>query len=487
MINNEKQSKNRETKMQKSVKSVVLVCPKLPLDKIPENIRKYYQEESGEPPFNLMYPAAMLDKEGIKVAIIDNTLLKLNSEKLSELILSKNPCLVGFSLMSPNFLEAKENIDILRIKINVPIVCGGPLCTIDPKKVINEKNIDFVIRGEGEFSLLKLYKAYFGNKNFKNISGLVYKSKEKIVFGPESEIIKDLDSLPFPDRHIINLNDYMRGKTNYVPVEPTDYIMTSRGCPFNCSFCASVVLCNRRYRYRSTKSVIAEMEMLKQKYGTKGLHFREDNFTANRSRVMDLCNEMIKRRLGLKWQCESRVDLLDEELVKKMAEAGCTGMWFGIESGSQKILDLMNKQITLEQVYSAVNLCKKYNMKIGASFIVGYPGETKADINKTFELAKRLKLDTVFFNQFRGFPGSRIYDKIIKDHLYNEKWADILFIKTSEFDSKEIYDLVEWFNSYFRMKRTFLVLKRAKFKEVPFLIKKGIRTLLNIFTKKTLK
>jgi len=470
--------------MIKTVKSVVLVCPKLPIEKIPENVRKYYQEESGEPPFNLMSLAAVLEKEGIKVVIIDNTRLKLNSEKLSKLILSKNPSMIGFSLMSPNFLEAKENIDFLRTKINVPIVCGGPLCTIDPKKVI-EENVDFVIRGEGEFSLLKLYKAYFGNKNFKNIKGLVYKLKGKVVFGPEPESIKDLDSLPYPARNLINLNDYMRNKTNYVPVEPTDYIMTSRGCPFDCNFCASVILCNRRYRYRGTQSVIAEMEMLKQKYGTKGLHFREDNFTASRARVIDLCNEMIKRKLGLKWQCESRVDLLDEELVKKMAEAGCTGMWFGIESGSQKILDLMNKKITLKQVDYAVNLCKKYKMKIGASFIVGYPGENKADIKKTFELAKRLKLDTVFFNQFRGFPGSNIYNKIVKDHLYSEKWGDILFVKTSEFDPKDVYEMVEWFNSYFRMRRAFLVLRRAKLKEVPSLVKKGVIILFKMFTKKT--
>lgn len=470
--------------MIKSTKTVVLVCPKLPLDKIPEKIRKYYQEEAGEPPFNLMYPAAILDQRGIKVSIIDNTLLKLDSQKLVELIISKNPCLVGFSLMSPNFLEAKENIDILKTKLNVPIVCGGPLCTIDANKVIAEKNIDFVVRGEGEFALLELYLAYFSSKRFKKIRGLVFKSRGKVAYGPGPEDIKDLDSLPFPARHLINLNDYMRGRTNYVPTEPTDYIMTSRGCPYDCSFCASVILCHRKYRYRSTKSVIEEMEMLMKTYGTKGLHFREDNFTANRQRVIILCDEMIKRNLGLKWQCESRVDLLDEELVKKMAQAGCTGMWFGIESGSQKILDSMKKNITIEQMYRAVNLCRKYKMKVGASFIVGYPGETKEDIRKTFELAKKLKFDTSFFNHFRGFPGSSVYEQIKKEKLYSSQWADILFIKTPEFDVEEIYDMVEWFNSYFRMKRVLLILKRANLKDYPNLIIKGVRVLQDLLTKK---
>lgn len=202
----------------------------------------------------------------------------------------------------------------------------------------------------------------------------------------------------------------------------------------------------RQYRYFSASWVLEEIEQLVYTYGAKGIYFREDNFTVNPKRVFEICNGILERKLDIRWVCESRVDLISYSLLNKMRQAGCETIWFGIESGSQRILDYLNKGITIEQVERAVQLCRKAGIKIGASFMIGIPGETIREMKMTLELAKKLKPDYCWFNVFVGLPNSPLYEEIIRKGQFSHVDDNYLvYVKTEEFD----YDLMKKIQAQF--------------------------------------
>lgn len=429
-----------------------------------------------EPPLGLLYLAAVLEKNGIEVEIIDNFILKLPSEKLIKKIIDKTPSIVGFSSFSHTYPAAKKNMeDLKKMSPKIPIIFGGPHATLYYSEIIKQPFIDIVVRGEGEYTLLELVKTLSLNKNLKNVRGITFKNNNKIIHNPERPFIKNLDELPFPARDLVNLNQYLREKTNYIDTEPVDFISSSRGCPFGCAFCSSKIIWKKNYRCRSAKNVVDEIEFMIENYGTKGLYFREDNFTIIKKRVIDLCNEIKKRKLNIKWQCESRVDLISKDLIEEMKSAGCQGIWFGIESGSQKILDYLKKGTALKQAEKTIKLCEQYGIKVGASFMIGLPNETKEDIKKSFDFAKKLNADTTWFNQFTGIPKSEIYDEIKMNGNYKYEWEKLLIADFPELSYEEIKKITNLINRYFLFRRLPIILKRQKFSNLPMFFSKIIK------------
>ncbi len=376
-----------------------------------------------------MYLAAVVEKEGYNVKIIDDYLEKLNQIKLSKRILQYKPDIVGISIACTNFYEGLRAAKLVKTITNAFVVIGGPHATIRAKSFIEYPEVDAVVLGEGEYTLLEIIKRLETNKSLEGCKGCYCKIDGKVIYNDLRERINDIDSLPLPARHLIKYRSYPRTYSFGQIKKPVDTVSTSRGCPYNCTFCSSRVIWGPLYRYRSPENVVDEIELLVKNFGTRGIYFREDNFTLNKKRVISLCDELIRRNIKIEWECSSRVDLVDKDLLKKMGEAGCKFIWYGFESGSPKTLNIISKGITIEKSRRAVKLTKEAGISIGGSFMIGIPGETKEDVIKTYNFIKELALSQVSLAHFLGVPDCQLYREIIKNKWYDSCDGEFFFVK----------------------------------------------------------
>ncbi len=277
------------------------------------------------------------------------------------------------------------------------ILVGGPHTTVSLHTIPDF--VDYVVQGEGELAIVDI------------VAGKV---KERVVKYPR---IKDLDELPMPAwDYFVNMPYEWGGE--FFPEQPVFSMNTSRGCPFSCQFCSVKSIWGKRYTHFSAERIIDDIEYLMKTYGAKGIYFREDNFTLNRKRLKKFCNLILKRGIKISWACETRVNTLDQGTVELMAKAGACGFYFGVESGSQKMLDLLKKGIKVEETRKAFRLCHQYGIKTAASIVVGVPNETEADLKKTVALVEEIKPTITWFNVFVGIPNSDLYAYTLENKLY---------------------------------------------------------------------
>jgi len=365
-------------------------------------------------PFNLAYLAGYLrDKIDCQIRILDTEVLALDYEGIKEEIgKGGKPDVIGITCPSPTIKHVFRISEMVKrdLGFNSVIVTGGTHPTILPKEMLKNPFVDFAVIGEGEITFYELVKAIKeGRTNFENINGIYYKRGEQILSTPSREFITDLDSIPFPARDLFNLKLHYSPPTKAVSSELSSPIFTSRGCAFDCIHCVSKSIWKRKVRYRSVENVVAEIEECVNKYNIKELNIFDENFTLNKSRCLDICQRIIEQKLPIVWVCSSRTDTIDDELASIMAKAGCKKVSFGLESGSQKILDLMRKQNTVEQGRKAVAIIRKYGIQAHASFMLGNIGETKKTIRETINYAKSLDLDIATFFITCPVPGSDLY------------------------------------------------------------------------------
>ena len=374
------------------------------------------------PPLGLAYLAAMLEKEGHEVDIIDAQALKLSISQIKKEIEERQPDLLGVTSVTPTIYEALELIKITKsVSPYTFTVLGGPHVSFLPIKTLEEcPQLDAVCIGEGEETVVDLAKTVECGGNLSNVRGIAYRSEGGIVKNPPRPLISDLDSLPFPARHLLPMNKYtILGKKSVI-----GHLMTSRGCPFNCIFCSSSLLFGKKFRGRSPENVVDEMEHVISEYKARTIEFADDEFTLNRKRVEGICYEIRKRGLDVFWACSSRVDTISKDLLKKMKRAGCFLIYYGIESGSQRILNFIRKGITIDKVIRAIKWTKEVGIKTLGSFIIGFPGETEEDIKKTISLAKKLRLDYAQFAIATPYPGTELYDLAKREGmLETEDWS----------------------------------------------------------------
>jgi anaerobic magnesium-protoporphyrin IX monomethyl ester cyclase len=393
------------------------------------------------PPMGLMYIAAVLEESGNKVKIIDALLEKLDQIDLSRRIINFNPDIVGITTDSANFLESLKVAKLAKNSLNAVVVMGGPHVTVMPDEVIQYPEVDIAVIGEGEYTMLDIVQRLDKGKSLKGCKGTWIKENGKVIQNSLRERI-DLDELPFPARHLIPMEKYTRTYTHGGLAKPVDHMNTSRGCPYDCSFCSSRIIWGQKYKARSPKSIVDEIEYLTKEYGTRGIYFREDNFTLDRKRIIDICREIQRRGIKISWECSSRADLVDESLLKEMYRAGCRAIWYGIESGSTRTLDILNKQITIEQSREAVKLTRETGIKVGGSFIIGVPGETIEDIKLTLDLIKELHCEPTAYHYFYAIPVSRLYLEIKEKRMFDSAYGDILFVKNDKFDRDFLMKLI---------------------------------------------
>jgi anaerobic magnesium-protoporphyrin IX monomethyl ester cyclase len=369
------------------------------------------------PPLGLGYIAAYLKQHDISVALVDCTYL--NEKEALERIKQSDPKIIGIYSMFSMKNKAIQLAKLLRP--NAPLlVAGGPLPTSNPADFL--KNFDIVAVGEGEETMLELVNAINAEDDLSDVKGIVYhtRNKSETKHTPPRGFIQNLDSIPFPSRDLFDNEGYKNYYKKNFGYTITS-IMTSRGCPFNCDFCSRPVFGNQ-FRTRSAANVVDELEEV-QALGYDRVWFADDCFTLNRKRLIAICDEIIKRRIKIGWECLSRVDTIDNEVASKMKQARCIRLYFGIESGNDQVLALMQKQITTEQAKQGVTTAKQAGIQVGAFFIIGYPNETNQTILDTVKFASGLPLDYLSFTLPYPIPGTPLYEKVKNKMIVND-WEE---------------------------------------------------------------
>ena len=373
------------------------------------------------PPLGISYIAASLQQAGHSVHLVDCTFLD-KKEALNRALETKAE-VVGIYAMVSMLDECLWFARQLRPTCRL-LVAGGPLPTCDPEPFLNA--FDVVVRGEGEQTILELVRAYQETSDLDKIAGIVYRkhgdgvAKSELVSTPERAFTKNLDRVPFPARSLLPNESYIRyGKKKYGYSITT--VMSTRGCPFRCEFCSNVVF-GGSYRERSPENVVDEIvEVLDLGYDR--ISFTDDVFTMKKERVVKVCQEIRRRGLKFNWECLGRVDALDTPTALDMKAAGCTRIFFGIESGDEQILKLMNKKISIEQARRGVEAAHNAGLQVGAFFIIGYPGDTDETVLKTLRFANSLPLDYLGLSMPYPLPGTDLY-KRTKDRIKREWHPD---------------------------------------------------------------
>jgi anaerobic magnesium-protoporphyrin IX monomethyl ester cyclase len=355
-------------------------------------------------PIGLAYLAAVIEKAGYELALIDCQALEIDHRMLGAKLASLKPDVVGITSVTP-FIKstllaaqvAKENCP------KAPVVLGGPHATFMDSQILNENSdVDIIVRGEGEETILELLPNLLRADNLSDVSGISFRNNGKVVRTANRPFIQNLDELPYPAYHYFALSKYQFFGRRILP------ILTSRGCPFQCSYCVSSRMVGAAFRARDPNKVVDELEWLKNEQKAGTFSFYDDAFTYDQQRAIKICEEIKKRRIGIPWDCQTRVDRISKEVLIKMKEADCQLVSFGAESGCQKILDAVNKKTTIEQNAKAIQLAKDVGLSVAMSVVIGYPGETAESLQQTFDFIKRAKPDYVYLCLATPYPGTAL-------------------------------------------------------------------------------
>jgi anaerobic magnesium-protoporphyrin IX monomethyl ester cyclase len=361
------------------------------------------------PPLGLAYVAASLRQAGHSVRLLDGTFLSRN-EALRQ-ALDAQAEVAGFYCMATMIEDCLGLAKELRPTMKL-LVAGGPYPTWNPAAFLG--TFDVVVRGEGERTAVDLLRAFTTGESFDTVPGIVYRTapiagKPAWTETPARESISDPDTIPFPARDLLPNDAYIRhGRKQYGYSVTT--VLSTRGCPFHCEFCSNIVF-GGSYRERSAENVLAEVEQALA-LGYDRISFTDDVFTMRAGRVMEICEKIRAGRTAFEWECLGRVDALDEETARAMRGAGCRRIYFGIESGNERILKMMDKRITPARARAAVESAQRAGLEVGAFFILFYPGETDATVLETLRFAGSLPLDYIGLSMPYPLPGTALYERV---------------------------------------------------------------------------
>jgi len=425
---------------------------------IPHEIELYSTAGFVAPPLGLAYLAAVLEKDGYKVEIFDLPALNIKLDKFRREVEKRSPDIVGVTATTSTVKAAYETIKVVKqASPETLTVLGGAHVTFMPERTMIEcPYVDVGCIGEGEYTFLELVKTVENEGCLEEVRGIVYRDRNGLIRRTSPRpYIENLDMLPFPARHLLPMDKYKVFNKNMV----LGTILTSRGCPFNCIFCSSSLLFGKKFRARSPKNVVDEIEQFQETYRTRYIEFIDDTFTLDKKRAEEICREIIRRGLDVSWVCSCRVDLISKELMKLLKKAGCRMIYFGVESGVQRILNIMRKGIKIEQVFKVIRWAKEVGLETVASFILGIPGETMKEALQTIKFAKKLDPDYAQFSIATPFPGTELYKIAKRDGLLlTEDWSKYTVLKpvmrTKELTVEQLQKLIKkaYFSFYLRPK-----------------------------------
>jgi len=360
------------------------------------------------PQLGMGYLAAVLEKNGYTVDVIDCQALVISYDEFKRELSKRKPDVVGITSITLTYKSALQTAKIAKeVHPNCLTVLGGPHVTFWDENALQEcPSVDIVVRQEGEYTLLELVQRLEAGKRFHDVIGTTCRKDGKIVKNPDRPYIENLDELPFPARHLWPLEHLRK-------LEDRFYLTTSRGCTSWCEFCAAVRMFGRRFRMRSPKNIVDELEYLHKTYNATQFTFCDDAFTIDQGRIEELCKEIKDRKLKIVWNCGTRVDKVTKELLIKMKDAGCVSVWFGVESGSQEVLNVMHKGISTSQTIRAITWVRELGLTPVPNVLLGFPGETKETAWETIKFAEKVSPDNVaFYNIATPLPGTPMYDQV---------------------------------------------------------------------------
>jgi anaerobic magnesium-protoporphyrin IX monomethyl ester cyclase len=428
------------------------------------------------PPLGLAYVAAALEKAGFKVEILDNYQLKKPIDYVKSEIMRLDPEIVGMTCGSVTFQRCLETAKAVKeVKPSCKVVVGGWHPSYLPESVLKHPEIDYAIVGEGEDAMVELASSLTrgnGNEVIAKIPGLACRYEGKIIKNAP-KIIEDLDQVPYPARHLLPMHIYDR-RIDYLSARPVDVVNVIRGCSYDCAYCETKKVWGNKCRAFSPQRIVDEVDYLVKNYGSKGIYFVGDNFTINKRHTVEVCNLIKKRKLDVEWVCDTRVDLVSRDLLQEMKSAGCKSIFFGIQSGSPRILEKLNINFTVEQVVQTFKLLREEGINIACSFMLGIPGETIDDMETTFNFAKDLDPDWCHFYVFIACPTSRLYEEVLQKGLYDRMEGFLAYPKTEYFDYETVLEIQGRFQKGFNLSRKRIIrkIRREGFFGV---MKKGVK------------
>lgn len=439
------------------------------------------------PPLGIAYLGAVLERENYDVKILD--LVDTSFEDVRKILLREKPDILGVSCNLTDYRWGSVKVAQIAKQVdpNVKVVMGGSHATHMYEQILANFPVDYIVRFEGELALLDLLKSLETGSDLRKVQGIAYKIGDSIVKTEDSLPIVDLDSLPFPAYHFFDFDKYihysspLKFKERRVSELKSANIMASRGCPYSCQYCSIAKFWYRLCRFRSVSKVVDEMEMLRNKYGISHFNFFDDVFTLKEERVIELCKEIINRKLDVCWECVTRVDFISLTMLEWMKKAGCLSVSFGVESGSSSVLKSIDKRTTPFQIAEAFRMTHEAGINAYILLMVGNPRETDQSISETIELLRLIKPDKIRTTLTMVYPATDLYQickqKGFIDDAYwlTEKAAPVYTLENS------INKLKKWetriiFSYYLQKRKTFRVFEtiiyRAVFKNFRELIRR---------------
>lgn len=428
-------------------------------------------------PFFLAYAAALLSQRGINVRLVDALAEKIENDSFIGLVNELKPKLLVAEVSTPsleNDLLLLKNINRADTKI---AVCGLDFNIRQPKFLQENDFIDYVMFGEYEYTALDLFE-HLDSREFKGIPGLIYRDNGRVRVNPDRPLINDLDQLPWPMREGLSMDKYIDAPGDLKT--PSVQMLASRGCPFGCIFCTwpQLIYNSNRCRMRNPKKIVEEMEYLVKKDKFKSVYFDDDTFNISKTHILRICREIKDRALSVPWAAMARADLMDEELLHKMKEAGLYSVKYGVESSNQEALDKVGKQMDLKKAERMIRFTKSLGIKIHLSFAFGMPGETAETIDATIDYAIGLTPDTVQFSLLTPYPGTEYYRRLdAQGDIVSRDWSDYnasskSVIKTEHLTPAGLEDAkeraLEAWRRYRRSKKSFVAMPFDKELQMAF-------------------
>ena len=384
------------------------------------------------PPLSLMYVAALMEKEGVKVDLIDMDAERLSYQETLDRLLKFAPDVIGFTTTTSSFHPVLKWINQFKNDTGIPVIIGGEHVRLYPFETMSHEAIDFCIIGEAEVPLPEFIRAFRDKAPFDGIKSLGFRKNGVLVIDRTLQTIDNIDDVPLPAHHLIKNELYeniLTRKKNFTAM------ISTRGCPFRCAFCCQN---QQKYRTRSPLSFVDEIELNLNKYGIRDFDIYDSTFTANRKRVIGICDEIIRRGLKVGFTVRSRVDVVNREMIDSLKAAGCHTIMYGIESSSPEILKRMNKGISTERAEEIVVYTNKKGIETLGFFMLGFPGETHETIKDTIRFALRLPLDYAQFTVLLPFPETEIYT-YYRERGLEDYWAEYTVDETKE----RLIDLID--------------------------------------------
>ena len=408
---------------------------------LPEKLRKQGKSDRIEimafPPLGIQTLAPVIRSHGHKVSMFDTCHPQMKEEHIEQAVKGEKPDIIALSFLSTTSYNVMKSMAqrLKKAAPKVPIIVGGAFATVNAIEILNDAPyIDCVGRGEGEELIIE----YLDNPdNMKIVGSLTWRLDGKVIHNPDRPLIKDLDQFPYPDRKSLPI-EYIESMPLDVPavlsLDRFCTMQTTRGCPFQCIYCDIPSLARGRWRSRSPEHVLGEMQQLNDE-GYRSIYLTDDHFLMQRKRIEAICNGIIERDLQFHWGCEGRVDSLAVDELPLMVKANCTFLAFGIEAGTQKVLDRLNKNQTIEQIENAVKQAKKVGIETAHGFfLIGSPDETVEDIVESFRFAARLKLDTFGFNRLCAYRGTPLWQEYVDKGIIDDERDWYKWFKCSDID-----------------------------------------------------